>query len=225
MPSNATAVAIPAAPIQRLAMLPEEHKLRTVQVRETVPTRWSPPLKFSHRSTSAVMVSTCTAPNAKAFYGLTCISSSWICSEVASGRGGKSRSQRWSVRYGPGESRLSRYAPLRDLARGAGCAAAAVPCPPAAPGCGCALALGEVLAQVYQRAAYARRIDYTLPVPLSPLRPRNAAAGSPRHPCPAPGEGRAPSPPSSQRGHGCSLYRTPSNVIERHHPLSRTFSR
>ena len=37
MPSNATAVAIPAAPIQRLAMLPEEHKLRTVQVRETVP--------------------------------------------------------------------------------------------------------------------------------------------------------------------------------------------
>src|SRR4029434_4986123 len=34
-PSSATAVAIPAAPIQRLAMLPEEHKLRTVQVRET----------------------------------------------------------------------------------------------------------------------------------------------------------------------------------------------
>ena len=33
--SSATAVAIPAAPIQRLAMLPEEHKLRTVQVRET----------------------------------------------------------------------------------------------------------------------------------------------------------------------------------------------
>ena len=34
-PASATAVAIPAAPIQRLAMLPEEHKLRTVQVRET----------------------------------------------------------------------------------------------------------------------------------------------------------------------------------------------
>jgi hypothetical protein len=34
-PSNATAVAIPAAPLQRLAMLPEEHKLRPVQVRET----------------------------------------------------------------------------------------------------------------------------------------------------------------------------------------------
>ena len=33
------------------------------------------------------------------------------------------------------------------------------------------LALGEVLANVYQRAAYARRIDYTLPVPPPPLRP------------------------------------------------------
>ena len=32
------------------------------------------------------------------------------------------------------------------------------------------LALGEVLAQVYQRAAYARRIDYALPVPPPPLR-------------------------------------------------------
>src|SRR5262245_34226870 len=35
MSSSTTAVAIPAAPIQRLAMLPEEHKLRTVQVRAT----------------------------------------------------------------------------------------------------------------------------------------------------------------------------------------------
>jgi hypothetical protein len=34
-PTSATAAAIPAAPIQRLALLPEEHKLRTVQVRET----------------------------------------------------------------------------------------------------------------------------------------------------------------------------------------------
>ena len=42
---SATAVAIPAAPIQRLAMLPEEHKLRTVQVREMPPTAWSSPLK------------------------------------------------------------------------------------------------------------------------------------------------------------------------------------
>ena len=33
------------------------------------------------------------------------------------------------------------------------------------------LSLGEVLAQVYQRAAYARRIDYALPVPPPPLRP------------------------------------------------------
>jgi hypothetical protein len=31
--------------------------------------------------------------------------------------------------------------------------------------------LGEVLAQVSQRAVYARRIDYTLPVPPPPLRP------------------------------------------------------
>ena len=45
------------------------------------------------------------------------------------------------------------------------------------PGCGCALALGEVLAQVYQRAAYARRIDYTLPVP-PPLCVRQCSAGS-----------------------------------------------
>ena len=33
------------------------------------------------------------------------------------------------------------------------------------------LSLGEVLTQVYRRAAYARRIDYTLPVPPPPLRP------------------------------------------------------
>jgi len=33
------------------------------------------------------------------------------------------------------------------------------------------LTLGEVLTQVYQRAAYARRIAYTLPVPPPPLRP------------------------------------------------------
>src|SRR5262245_18769124 len=33
--SNATAAAMPAAPIQRLAMLPEAPRLRTVQVRET----------------------------------------------------------------------------------------------------------------------------------------------------------------------------------------------
>jgi hypothetical protein len=33
------------------------------------------------------------------------------------------------------------------------------------------LSLGEVLAQVYQRAAYTRRLDYTLPVPPPPLRP------------------------------------------------------
>jgi hypothetical protein len=33
------------------------------------------------------------------------------------------------------------------------------------------LSLSEVLAQVYQRTAYARRIDYALPVPPPPLRP------------------------------------------------------
>src|SRR5919202_752131 len=34
-PPAMTAVAIPAAPIRRLAMLPEEHKMRTVEVRTT----------------------------------------------------------------------------------------------------------------------------------------------------------------------------------------------
>jgi len=34
-PSSATSVAIPAAPVQHLAMLREEHKMRAVQVRET----------------------------------------------------------------------------------------------------------------------------------------------------------------------------------------------
>ena len=33
------------------------------------------------------------------------------------------------------------------------------------------LRLGEVLTNVYRRAAYARRIDYTSPVPPPPLRP------------------------------------------------------
>jgi Protein of unknown function (DUF4058) len=33
------------------------------------------------------------------------------------------------------------------------------------------LSLGKVVTQVYQRAAYARRIDYTAPVPPPPLRP------------------------------------------------------
>jgi len=82
MPSSATAVAIPAAPVQRLAMLPEEHKMRTVQVRETTTD--------------------------------TLVTAIEILSPVNK-RGG-------------------------------------------------------VLAQVYQRAAYARRIDYTLPVPPPPLR-------------------------------------------------------
>ncbi|MGE3539430.1 MAG: hypothetical protein AB7N91_18605 [Candidatus Tectimicrobiota bacterium] len=30
---------------------------------------------------------------------------------------------------------------------------------------------GDVLSQVYRRAAYARRLDYTTPVPPLPLRP------------------------------------------------------
>ncbi len=39
--SGATAVAIPAAPIKHLIMLPEEHKLRTVQVRTRDGKRYS----------------------------------------------------------------------------------------------------------------------------------------------------------------------------------------
>lgn len=35
VPASTMAVAIPAAPIRRLAMLPEEQKMRTVQVRQT----------------------------------------------------------------------------------------------------------------------------------------------------------------------------------------------
>jgi hypothetical protein len=98
-PASATAVAIPAAPIERLAMLPEEHKIRTVQVHETATATLVTAIEILSPVNKLVLVSTCTAtaPNVKASYRPTCISSSWICSAAASGRGGKSRSRHWSV--------------------------------------------------------------------------------------------------------------------------------
>jgi hypothetical protein len=68
------------------------------------------------------------------------------------------------------------------------------PVPLLPPDADAPLALGEVLAQVYQRAAYARRIDYTLPVPPS-LCVRRCSAGSP------PISSRPRNPPTSETGH------------------------
>jgi hypothetical protein len=172
-PSSATAVAIPAAPIQRLAMLPEEHKMRTVQVRETA-------------TDTLVTAIEILSPVNKRGDGLhlyrakrkSLLRTDVHLIELDLLRSGERPG--WEVKEPAliceyivlvnrafcGDIRLSEIWPVALDAPLPLC-----PVPLLPPDADVPLSLGEVLVQVYHRAAYARRIDYTLPVPPPPLRP------------------------------------------------------
>jgi hypothetical protein len=171
--SSTTAVAIPAAPIQRLAMLPEEHKTRTVQVRETA------------RDTLVTAIEILSPVNKRgdSLYLYRAKRKSLLQTDVHLIeldllRGGARPG--WEVREPPlvceyiilvnrafcGDLRRSEIWPVALDEPLPLC-----PVPLLPPDADVPLALGEVLAQVYRRAAYARRIDYTSPVPPPPLRP------------------------------------------------------
>jgi hypothetical protein len=171
--SSATVVAIPAAPIQRLAMLPEEHKLRTVQVRETA-------------TDTLVTTIEILSPVNKRGDGLhlyrakrkSLLRTDVHLIELDLLRGGERPG--WEVKEPPlvceyivlvyrafcGDMRRSEIWPVALDEPLPLC-----PVPLLPPDADVPLALSEVLEQVYRRAAYARRIDYALPVPPPPLRP------------------------------------------------------
>jgi hypothetical protein len=173
LPLGATAVAIPAAPLQRLAMVPEEHKLRTVQVREAA-------------TDTLVTAIEILSPVNKRGEGLSLyrakrkslLRSDVHLIELDLLRGGERPG--WELKTPPlvceyvvlvnrafcGDMRRSEIWPVALNEPLPLC-----PVPLLPPDADAPLALGEVLAQVYQRAAYARRIDYTMPVPPPPLRP------------------------------------------------------
>jgi hypothetical protein len=173
VPSGGTAVAIPAAPIQRLALLPEQYKMRTVQVRDT-------------GTDSLVTALEILSPVNKRGGGLHTYREkrlNLLCADVhvieldllrAGERPG------WEVNDPPidseyivlvnrafrGDVRQSEIWPVALNEPLPICPVPLLPPDPDVP-----LQLGEVLANVYRRAAYARRIAYTSPVPLPPLRP------------------------------------------------------
>ncbi len=166
-------VAIPAAPIQRLAVLPEEHKMRTVQVRTTA-------------ADTLVTALEIVSPVNKRGLGLdlyrakrkSLLQTDVHLIEIDLLRGGERPG--WEVKEPPlvceyivlvnrafrGDIRRSEIWPVALHEPLPLCPVPLLPPDPDVP-----LALGEVLASVYQRAAYARRIDYTMPVPPPPLRP------------------------------------------------------
>lgn len=171
--STATAtVPIPAAPVQRLAMLPEEHKIRTVQVRTTA-------------TGTLVTALEILSPVNKRGDGLdlyrakrkSLLRTDVHFIEIDLLRGGERPG--WEVKEPPltceyivlvnrafrGDIRQSEIWPVALHEPLPLC-----PVPLLLPDPDVPLPLGEVLANVYRRAAYARRIDYTLPVPPPPLR-------------------------------------------------------
>jgi hypothetical protein len=171
--SSATAVAIPAAPIQRLAMLPEEHRLRTVQVRETA-------------TDTLVTAIEILSPVNKRGEGLhlyrakrkSLLRTDVHLIELDLLRGGERPG--WEVKEPP---LVCEYIVLVNRASGGDIRRSEIwpvaldeplplcPVPLLPPDADVPLALCEALAQVYQGSAYARRLDYTLPVPPPPLRP------------------------------------------------------
>jgi hypothetical protein len=173
VPPSMTTVAIPAAPIQRLAMLPEEHKMRTVEVRTTV------------AGTLVTAIAILSPVNKRgggfSLYrakrkSLLRVDVHFI--EIDLLRGGERPG--WEVKNPPlvceyivlvnrafrGDIRQSEIWPVALNEPLPICPVPLLPPDPDVP-----LSLGEVVTQVYQRAAYARRIDYTAPVPPPPLRP------------------------------------------------------
>jgi hypothetical protein len=172
-PASATAVAIPAAPIQRLAMLPEEHKLRTVQVRETA----------TDTLVTAIEILSPVNKRGDGLYLYRAKRKSLLRTDVHLIeldllRGGERPG--WEVKEPP---LICEYIVLVNRASGGDLRRSEIwpvaldeplplcPVPLLPPDADVPLSLGEVLAQVYQRAAYARRLDYTVPVPPPPLRP------------------------------------------------------
>jgi hypothetical protein len=171
--AGTTAVAIPAAPIQRLAMLPAQHKMRTVQVRET-------------GTDTLVTAMEILSPVNKRGGGLHTYREkrkSLLCSDVHLIELDLLRSGErpgWEVNDPPidsdyivlvnrafrGDVRQSEIWPVALNEPLPIC-----PVPLLPPDSDVPLHLGEVLTHVYRRAAYARRIDYTSPVPPPPLRP------------------------------------------------------
>ena len=164
-------------------MLPEEHKLRTVQVRETA-------------TDTLVTAIEILSPVNKRGDGLhlyrakrkSLLRTDVHLIELDLLRGGERPG--WEVKEPPlvceymvlvnrafcGDMRRSEIWPV------ALDEPSALPCPPAATGCGCPLVARRGLAQVYQRAAYARRIDYALPVPPPPASGDAALARRPSPP-------------------------------------------
>lgn len=173
VPAGPTAVAIPAAPIQRLAMLPEQHRMRTVQVRETA-------------TDSLVTAIEILSPANKRGDGLpmyrakrkSLLQADVHLIELDFLRGGERSG--WEVKDPPlvceyivlvnrafrGDIRASEIWPVALNEPLPMC-----PVPLLPPDPDVALDLGEVFTNVYRRAAYDRRIDYTSPVPPPPLRP------------------------------------------------------
>jgi hypothetical protein len=172
-PSSATAVAIPAAPLQRFALLPEEHKLRTVQVRETT----------TDILVTAIEILSPVNKRGEGLYLYRAKRKSLLRTDVHLIeldflRGGERPG--WELKEPP---LVCEYIVLVNRAFGGDMRRSEIwpvaldeplplcPVPLLPPDADVPLSLGEVLAQVYQRAAYARRIDYTSPVPPPPLRP------------------------------------------------------
>ena len=173
VPAGTTAVAIPAAPIQRLAMLLEQQTLRTVQVRAT-------------DTDTLVTAIEILSPVNKRGNGLhtyqekrrSLLRSDVHFLEIDLLRGGERPG--WEINDPPlacdyvvlvnrafrGDMRQSEIWPVALNEPLPICPVPLLPPDPEVP-----LHLGAVLTNVYQRAAYARRIDYTLPVPPPPLRP------------------------------------------------------
>jgi hypothetical protein len=172
-PTATAAVAIPAAPVRRLAMIPEEYKTRTVQVRTT----------DTNTLVTAIEILSPVNKRGDGLYLYRAKRKSLLRTDVHFIeldvlRGGERPG--WEVKEPPltceyivlvnrafrGEIRQSEIWPVALHEPLPLCPVPLLPPDPDVP-----LSLGEVLANVYQRAAYARRIDYTSPVPPPPLRP------------------------------------------------------
>lgn len=172
-PSGATAVAIPAAPIQRLAILPEEHKMRTVHVRETA----------TDMLVTAIEILSPANKRGDGLYLYRAKRKSLLQTdihliELDFLRGGERPG--WEVKEPPLDCE---YVVLVNRASGDEFRRSDIwpvaldeplplcPVPLLPPDADVPLSLGEILTQAYQQGAYARRIDYTLPIPPPPLRP------------------------------------------------------
>lgn len=173
VPAGTTAVAIPAAPLQRLAMLLEQQTLRTVQVRTT----------DTNTLVTAIEILSPVNKRGDGLHTYREKRRSFLRSDVHLIefdllRGGERPG--WEVNNPPlacdyvvlvnrafrGDLRQSEIWPVALNEPLPICPVPLLPPDPDVP-----LYLSEVLTNVYRRAAYTRRIDYTLPVPSPTLRP------------------------------------------------------